>query len=184
MEEYLCPETNKPIYWLNVDEFVVLESHNLVKTVLGSCVGIILFDRQSLIFGVNHYLNRDSGSPLNEKLLAAMKQKGAKQLAAIIAGGANTMSKQLNVGEDNIKLAQEFLKQHNIPLKKMVLGKNSGMTITVGISEEGIDFQPRMHRVRGTIQEEIQQEKKEFQNVKDALEEFKKIYEKSCLKKE
>jgi chemotaxis protein CheD len=184
MRKFICPKKDVPLIWLNVDEFATADSSHTIMTVLGSCVGIILFDLDKSIFGVNHYLNSESGNLLNIALLNEMKKKGCKQISAVVAGGANKDHLTFPVGKDNIQTAELFLSQHDIPIVKKCTGGKTGITITVKLDKNGINFSHEVHEFNTSVKEEINNViSTRFSKANDALENFKKIYENSMEKK-
>ncbi|HKJ05815.1 MAG TPA: chemotaxis protein CheD [Geopsychrobacteraceae bacterium] len=104
---------------------------HLVTTVLGSCVAVCLWDSVQKVGGINHYLlplwNGEGlstpkyGNIAIEKLISGMLDLGCKKkyLVAKLFGGAALWQNQhglLRVGDRNASLAQDILKEHNIPI--------------------------------------------------------------------
>jgi chemotaxis protein CheD len=115
-----------------------------ISTVLGSCVAVCLYDRKSLIGGMNHYLlpfwNGNSlqspkfGNIAIPKLIESMIDMGAnlKSMEAKIFGGASMnihSSCNMMIGEKNILVAREILKEYKIPIVAEDVGKESGRKI-------------------------------------------------------
>lgn len=115
-----------------------------ISTVLGSCVAVCLYDRISLIGGMNHYLlpfwNGNSlqspkfGNIAIPKLIECMVDKGAnlKTMEAKIFGGASmniTSSCNMMIGEKNILVAREILKEYKIPIVAEDVGRENGRKI-------------------------------------------------------
>ena len=112
-------------------EIFVSREPIMVSTVLGSCIAVCLWDTRFAIGGMNHYLlplwNGDGlATPkygniaihqLFEKVLAQGAER--KSLQAKIFGGAamwNTRDGLFAIGLRNIELAQQQLKELQIPL--------------------------------------------------------------------
>lgn len=111
----------------------------LFTTILGSCVSVCLFDPDTKIGGLNHYLLPGMpgkyegelsrwGAPAIENLVAKITILGAnvKRLQAKVVGGAQISDRpvpaHLRVGERNLKIAIEELEKRSIP----IIGKNVG----------------------------------------------------------
>ncbi len=106
----------------------------IIKIVLGSCVGVVLFDEEKRIFGAIHILlPRYSKIYRNEYAITAFANPGLKYLVnqmskfcntteklnlqAVVAGGAELGAKSVfNVGKHNCKETLKFLTKHNIPI--------------------------------------------------------------------
>jgi chemotaxis protein CheD len=113
-----------------------------LSTVLGSCVSVCLYDEKKQISGMNHYLLplwNDSelrtpkyGSVAIELLINKMLENGSikKDLKAKVFGGGNVNTHLENlrilVGERNIIVAKDMLKEENIEILSSDLGGNKG----------------------------------------------------------
>ena len=122
------------------------ESPDILRTILGSCVGICLYDSVSSIGGLSHImLPAKNGNLSNEKkyadsaiplLLKEMEKKGAKRerVVAKIAGGAKMfnfsdhglMSK---IGDNNVEKVKEVLEDLRIRIIAEDVGGANGRTI-------------------------------------------------------
>ena len=109
----------------------------MVDTILGSCVAVCLFDNVKKIGGINHYMlplwngnglaSPKFGNIATEKLIEKMLKNGASldTMVAKVFGGANQMESSMNIGERNVEIAKELLKQHGIK----IIAENTGGTI-------------------------------------------------------
>ena len=122
---------------------------NAVTTLgLGSCVGIVLYDKRNKIAGLAHVMLPDSTQIRNntnlakfadtgiDQLINELKTAGAdiKSLTAKIAGGAQMFAfskstDMVRVGERNVKASKKKLRELGIPLKAQDTGLNYGRTI-------------------------------------------------------
>jgi chemotaxis protein CheD len=111
-----------------------IEPERPLSTLLGSCVAVCLFDPQSRVGGLNHFMlptirrgsNDDvdsllSGSYAMEALLNALLQRGAKKLrlqAKAFGGGTiiNTSGPLMSIGLRNAEFTKEWLGREGIPL--------------------------------------------------------------------
>lgn len=114
---------------------------------LGSCIGIVLYDKTNKIGGLLHILlpectkeNEENkakyattGIPL---LIDTMVLLGANKarLKAAIYGGADmfqsfSRSSSLSIGNRNIESTKKMLKEHNITILNSDVGGNQGRTV-------------------------------------------------------
>jgi len=118
----------------------------ILRTILGSCVGICIYDRGKRIGGMAHILlpQNQKGSSMPEKyadtaipmLVKRLIQEGARKenLSAKIAGGASMFKFGPNValgqiGERNVEQARIELGKLNIPIVVEDVGGNAGRVI-------------------------------------------------------
>lgn len=115
---------------------------------LGSCIGVVLYDKKTKWCGMAHVMLPDS-SKINHNtnrlkfvdtclsdMLSELIAKGADKtnMVAKIAGGARmfaytSFNEHLNIGENNIEAARLFLSQHHIPIVAEDVGEFHGRTI-------------------------------------------------------
>lgn len=116
----------------------------MVKTILGSCVAICLWDPVAKIGGINHYMlpnwnGNDLASPKYgniaiEKLIERMVQLGSRRenLQAKIFGGGDLIATDRSamlIGERNIRVARIMLEEKNIPVVASSTGGRKGRKI-------------------------------------------------------
>jgi chemotaxis protein CheD len=124
------------------------------STVLGSCVATCLFDPESRVGGMNHFLLAEppTGHPtsavdehygvyLMELLVNEMMAKGARKsrLKAHLYGGANVNRNMMRIGTMNADFARAFLAREGITLVREDLG---------GTCARRVDFRPASGQVR------------------------------------
>jgi len=123
----------------------------VLRTTLGSCLGIVLYDPDLKIGGISHIMlakdttSKDSkvhpykyGESALPALIKMMSDLGSNPGAytARIFGGAS-MFKGLNstflqnIGEANIEIAREFLAKNKVPLVLEDVGGHDGRTISL-----------------------------------------------------
>lgn len=120
-------------------------SPSILRTILGSCVGICIYDRMKKVGGMAHILlpnNPGGGNP--EKyadsaiplLIARLVRDGAKKefLSAKLAGGASMFKFTANVtlgqiGERNVEESKKMLQKNGIPVLEQDTGGNTGRVI-------------------------------------------------------
>ncbi|WP_461652580.1 chemotaxis protein CheD [Methanosarcina sp.] len=130
---------------VGIGDCAIARSPAKIKTSgLGSCLGVILYDRQEKIGGLLHTMlpniekARTKNNPAKftdsgiEYLVEEIiKKRGSrKKLEAKIVGGASMFeNSHMNIGERNIKSARETLKKLGISIIAEDTGKNYGRTI-------------------------------------------------------
>ncbi len=129
--------------FLNPGELIFSNQPLIVKTVLGSCVGICLYDKVKKVGGMCHYLlpkpfNQEAstkyGSIAMPYLLKKFQSYGSdiKHLDASILGGSFVLFDEKEiffVGDKNIDIAQEFVKKFSISVKMMNTGGEIGRSV-------------------------------------------------------
>jgi chemotaxis protein CheD len=129
---------------------------NLTTLGLGSCVGAVVYDKNTKISGMLHCMLPDSTKISNntniakfadtglDELLRQMTALGARKssMVAKIAGGAQMFAFKnsndlLRVGDRNVEAVKKKLKQMGIPIIAEDTGLNYGRTIEF-YSETGI----------------------------------------------
>ncbi len=132
--------SNNSHYLLPGNLFAHREEYT-VTTVLGSCVSVCLWDPASGIGGINHYMlplwNGDGlaspryGNIAIGKLIERMLDLGADRdrLKAKVFGGGDVLkvnSSFMNIGARNIILAQDILRDEQIPIISADTGGQNG----------------------------------------------------------
>lgn len=115
---------------IGIADVKVVASPDKVRTVLGSCVGVALFDRVAKVGGMAHVMLPSSALGQGDKgkfadtavdiLLDDVIKAGCKKdrLKAKITGGASMFGKKVDngIGERNIQAVKERLAHHSIQL--------------------------------------------------------------------
>jgi len=133
-----------PRKFIHVGEIFVGIKPTEIVTVLGSCVGVCLYDKVELIGGMNHYLlplwngngleSPKYGNVAIPKLIENMENIGClrRNMEAKIFGGANihrANSEGQLIGQKNVLIAKEVLREWGIPIKAEDTGGNNGRRI-------------------------------------------------------
>ena len=140
---------------IGMAELGIVKPPDRISTLgLGSCVGVILYDRITKLGGMVHIVLPDSKNQpgINrakfadtgiQELLAQMLKIGASRggIIAKVAGGANMFGNlnkcdMLNVGERNAYSSKMHLQLMRIPLIAEDLGGTHGRTIELN-TEDG-----------------------------------------------
>lgn len=130
---------------IGVAQVAVAENPAVMRTILGSCVGICIYDRNKKIGGLAHILlPKNPGNSNREKyadtaiplLIEQMLKRGCKKefMSAKIAGGASmfkfkSTTTLANIGQNNVEVTRLTLQKYGIPIvAEDVLG-NAGRVI-------------------------------------------------------
>lgn len=136
-------------------DLAVSKSPCIITTLgLGSCVGVVLYDKVNKIGGLAHIMLPSSQNIKNnsnkakfantaiEILIDKMIKLGANKnnLIAKLAGGSQmfkftTQNEMLRIGERNIAAAKEKLKEYGIPIVAEDTGGNYGRTIELNCED-------------------------------------------------
>lgn len=130
---------------LRIAELVVAKAPDTIRTILGSCIGLCLWDKNRQIGGMVHIMlpNIKNHSVDDNKakfadtavdaLLSEMKKKGAhlEDIVASIIGGAAMFSslgksQTLNIGNANYEIVKQQLKKNEIPVILEDVGGTAG----------------------------------------------------------
>lgn len=136
--------TDLPVFFLKPGEFFASKTPYKVKTLLGTCVSICLFDKSLRIGGINHFMLPEGksdpelpakyGDQAFKFLLEKLKKHGVKQssLKAKVFGGADNttgFARSSRIGERNVEKAIELLELEKIPVIAQNTGGNLGRKI-------------------------------------------------------
>ena len=120
------------------DYFVTDQPHQMIVTILGSCVAACMRDPVMKIGGMNHFLLPENpdlslrhsddatryGAYAMEQLInGIIKLGGLKQrLEVKVFGGGNVMKSSTMIGARNIAFVRAFLKKEGLPIVSEDLG--------------------------------------------------------------
>lgn len=137
---------NDTLVNVGVAQVKISSSPSILRTILGSCVGICIYDRMKKIGGLAHILlpNDQSKGASPEKyadtaiplMVKQLLKDGARKefMSAKIAGGASMFKFGSNVtlgqiGDRNVDETKKILEQLGIPLLDEDVGGNAGRVI-------------------------------------------------------
>jgi len=128
----------KNVNIINIGEFYATNKDEGVATVLGSCVSTCIYDKDSGIGGMNHFLIpgdfRDEeiflsptarfGMYAMELLMGELIKLNVDRakLIAKVFGGANLIGGSTNIGDNNVKFIKAFLGMEGIPIQSIDVG--------------------------------------------------------------
>ncbi len=133
---------NIPRHPIIVGEVHASRENIWVSTLLGSCLAVCMYDEDTHIGGMNHFLipstthSASHASSLGvhamELLINQIMKLGGerRRLKAKIFGGAAVVrSSHSNIGEKNIEFAKSFLETESIPIVGSHTGGSQGMHV-------------------------------------------------------
>ena len=134
----------------------------MVTTVLGSCVSVCFWDKKLMVGGINHYMlplwNGEGlatpkyGNIAINKLHEKMLRMGCKpkDLVAKVFGGGEVLAVThavLNVGQRNVVLAQDMLKEMNVPIISKKVGGRTGLKLLFNTSTGTVLVKPLSRQI-------------------------------------
>jgi chemotaxis protein CheD len=142
-----------PLYFLNPGELIFTKNPIRIKTVLGSCVAVTLYDKVNKFGGMVHFLlpessNRSISTKYGDiaipTLLNKFIKEGSKKqfLEATITGGAFIIfdeSEIFFIGDRNIEIAQQLLRQNDIRVVATNTGGERGRRVVFNSSSNHLD---------------------------------------------
>ena len=127
-------------------EMDVVTDGRSLKTILGSCVGIILSDPVRRVSGLAHVMlpNKHSGDAATGKyadtaipaLLSRLAESGGRRgaLQAFLVGGAQMFPmgnvKIASIGDQNVEVSRRILQDSRIPIVFEDTGGKAGRSVT------------------------------------------------------
>jgi chemotaxis protein CheD len=137
-------------------EYYISRKPHEISTLLGSCVAVCLYNRRNKFGGMNHYMLPTSGmEPQSPKygdfsiglMIRFMKEQSGslEGVEAMIFGGARLMSAPqtgANIGEANLAMARNMLREHHIPITRSQVGGNSGLKIRYQTWDNQVQWRP------------------------------------------
>ncbi|HUW05221.1 MAG TPA: chemotaxis protein CheD [Williamwhitmania sp.] len=118
-----------PIHFLYPAAMFIDKTPHKVHTILGSCVAVCLYDPVMRIGGINHYMlpywngqglaSPKYGNIAIDRLVEKMLSFGCLKVnlkAKVFGGGEviETINNQFQIGERNIMVARDLLRDHGI----------------------------------------------------------------------
>jgi chemotaxis protein CheD len=136
----------KPL--IRMGEMATGTAGDVLQTLLGSCIGVALYDRKRKIGGLAHIVlpkSRRVDDPPGKcadlaipRLISMLESDadGAIRLSAKLAGGAKMLSssKTADIGEQNQRACEQLLRELRIPILARDCGGNQGRRISFDVS--------------------------------------------------
>ena len=143
------------IITIGIAEIKSGKSPDILRTTLGSCLGVVLYNPETKSGAISHImlakdpLGKDSAKnpgkygdtalPLLLKTMEAEGNKGGSYSARIFGGasmfqGINSSFLQ-NIGENNIVIVRTFMQSKSIPIIAEDIGGHDGRTISLYLDD-------------------------------------------------
>jgi chemotaxis protein CheD len=144
---------SSPAVGVSIGQWVVAATPTKIRTLLGSCVGVVLYDRTAKLGGLAHIVlpkapgivdhpgkYADTAIPaLIAEFNRRLGSKVATRLTAKLAGGATMFqvdsiareNSTLNIGQRNQDAVEKILNQLTIPILARDMGGVSGRRLTL-----------------------------------------------------
>jgi chemotaxis protein CheD len=130
---------------VGIADYAISSPPDILRTILGSCVGICLFDSVALVGGLSHIMlpqqkfrsseKKYADSAIPQMLADMLRMKAGKQrITAKIIGGSKMFQVSENsimgeIGRNNVKKVREVLASLGIPIIADDVGGDYGRTI-------------------------------------------------------
>ncbi len=133
---------------IRMGEMAVAHKEGILLTLLGSCIGLALYDRRRKVGGLAHIVLPQSRGPVElpgkfvdtaiPALMTQMEQLAGETIkpAAKIAGGANMFAANAarNIGQENVAATERWLKEFGIPVIASDCGGEKGRRMSLDVS--------------------------------------------------
>ena len=140
---------------LGIAGIVVVSRPDTIRTVLGSCVGIAMYDRAAGVGGMAHIILPSSDGGMGargkfadtavDQLLEDLIREGGRRtrLESKIAGGASMFGPKVDysLGDRNVHAVRRRLAHHSIALLAEDVGGNSGRRMVLSPSTGRVEVQ-------------------------------------------
>lgn len=150
------------IYFLEPGYIYIGSEKTAVKTVLGNCVSVCLWDNELRYGGMNHFLypttkSKESATAMfgnisTKILIKKMYAIGSKpeNITAQIIGGANPEGKSdSNLGMANVNIARKILQKEKIKVKSEDIGGHLGRKVVFDVNN-GHLMVIKVHKIRSS----------------------------------
>jgi chemotaxis protein CheD len=141
--------------FLKMSEIFVAKAPFIIKTVVGSCIALCLWDQESKIGGMAHIMlpnrNGDLSAPEGKyadtavhALINKMQGEGAllKNMIATCIGGATMFGKihglTASVGERNAEIVKSLLTDYTIPIMVESVGGFAGRKVSLNCDDGSV----------------------------------------------
>jgi chemotaxis protein CheD len=141
-----------------------VQDDTLITVGLGSCVAVLLHDREAQVGGLAHFLlptpalSRLDSNPAKfpqtaiPRLIELMVAHGAKpqRITARLAGGASMFATlappgTIQMGERNLVAARQVLNTHGVPLVGEAVGGDFGRTVRLRVNDGAVEVTTVAH---------------------------------------
>lgn len=151
--------------FLTPGELTVQDRPVYIKTIVGSCVAVCLWDPGARVGGVNHYLlARPAGEQVPDTrfgscaiptLLDRMARAGAlvARLEAAVVGGGNPVEsmRESRIGAENIEIALALLADQGVAVRRRETGGNHGRKLLFSTHDGALIVRRLERRLIGAV---------------------------------
>ena len=137
-------------------EYACTKKPTILSTVLGSCVSVCLYNTQNKMAAMNHFIYPEVKDGSSEKDIGRHGATAIDQIVktlfnfdpnprhykAQIFGGAhviNSLNSSFSIGDRNVALAEEYLREYRIPIIRKETGGNNGFKIAMNTETNLVD---------------------------------------------
>ncbi|WP_404342345.1 chemotaxis protein CheD [Pseudoalteromonas mariniglutinosa] len=147
----------KPVLYIEPGEFVIGQHlEQCYKTILGSCVSMVMYEQQSSFFAMCHFLlpklpvsNSNQvtaqmgryGDQVLPEMIRQAKQANIdiKKLSVLLFGGSSSkrtegLSQRFRIACNNLSYSHRFLRQHCLQLCHEDVGGSQGRSLIIDAS--------------------------------------------------
>jgi len=141
--------------FLKMSEIRVAKAPCVIKTVVGSCIALCIWDKETKIGGMAHIMmpnhNGDILAPKGkyadiavDALIKEMEREGAalKHMIATCIGGATMFGKvnglKSSIGERNAEIVKSLLTDYTIPIMIESVGGFAGRKVTLNCDDGAV----------------------------------------------
>lgn len=156
-----------PELFVPMGKWAVAPAPTMIRTLLGSCVGVVLYDKLARLGGVAHIVLPDSrgdgsfpGKYADTAIPAmiadfdrALGKRSVSRLRAKIVGGASMFQTSLatmNIGRQNNEAVERVLEALGVPILARDLGGETGRRLTLDTASGNVTI-----RIPGGVDHEI-----------------------------
>lgn len=151
---------HSPGYYLEPGYIYLTKESVVIRTVVGSCVAVCLWDRKLGYGGMNHFLRpiiRDAksatpkyGNVATVALITMMEEAGCEAgdiVGQILGGACPEEAKDADLGEENVSIARSVLQKKGIAIVSEDVGGNMGRKVVFD-TKTGQLMTLKVHKIR------------------------------------
>ena len=112
---------------VGIAEIMTAKSPNILRTTLGSCIGVVLYQPDLKIGAISHIML--AKDPIGRDTYFARIFGAASMFKNITSNFLN------NIGENNITIVREFFAEKKIPIIAEDIGGHEGRTISLYLDD-------------------------------------------------
>ncbi len=154
-------ENDEDVFHLKPGYIYIGSEKSAVKTVLGNCVSVCLWDNKLRYGGMNHFvypITKDKnnatpkfGNVATKVMIKKMYSAGSDpmDIVAQIIGGANLENNNSALGIENVNIARKVLQKEKIKIQSEDIGGNLGRKVIFDMNT-GHLMVIKVHQIRSS----------------------------------